>query len=324
MAAVLTRRSILGLAPFAAAAGFSPPPAVKAPWLLGANTAIDGFGLIEAIQTVWDLGFPAIEIHPMGVPDPTEGKFPGFLFDKLEARRRSEIRKALKGFRCVTTHLPYAGLDYMSASQQRRDSSIRTIEVAMEATAFFGAKLAVLHPQPPPDGADQEIGPKYLRRFREWGDRARKLRFRIALETGYPRSIRDYVRLVQEIDHEAVGATVDVGHQKLYAELAARVKPEQRSSAEGIRAYNDTTIEIIQKLGKRVFHLHVHDIDPQTWEEHKPLVHDFVDYPWLFNTLRQIGYEGVLMFEIGGKGSELPGYLRDGKRKLSEILAAPQ
>jgi sugar phosphate isomerase/epimerase len=285
-------------------------------WLMGSNTAIEGFGLIEAIRAVKQLGFEAIEIQPMGVMGPVAGKFPGFEFDRLTAGQKNEIRSELKGFRVVTAHLPYTGLDWMSAEPEKRAAAVQRVEVAMEAAAFFGARLAVLHPQPLPAGEEEKLRGEYLRRFREWGDRAKRLKFQIALETGYPRSVREYVRLVQEIDHEAVGATIDVGHQRGYAELLARVKPEKKGTAAGIRAYNDTTVEIMEKLGKKVFHLHVHDIEPATWNEHKPLIHGFVDYPRMFGVLRKIGYQGVLLFEIGGRGVDQARFLTEAQGKM--------
>ena len=257
----------------------------------------------------------------MGVPEPRAQKFPGFEFDKLDQAQRSEIRKALGGFKSVTTHLPYTGLDYMSASGEIRESSVRTVETAMEATAFFGATVAVLHPQPLPEGTLDTTWPRYLDRFRRWGDRARKLGFRIALETGYPRSVRDFVRLVKEIDHDSVGATIDVGHQSRYAELVARVKPEERSAPAGIKAYNETTFAIIEGLGAKVFHFHVHDIDPATWKEHQPLSTGFVDYPGLFQILRRINYQGLLILEISGRGTEMKELLADNKRQLEALVS---
>ena len=127
--------------------------------------------------------------------------------------------------------------------------------------------------------------------------------------------------MIREIDHEAVGATIDVGHQKQYEELVARVKPGQRSSAEGIKAYNDTTNEIALRLGKKLFHLHVHDIDPETWQE-RTVRAQFRRLRALFATLRKVDYEGVLMFEIGGKGTDQRGYLTDGMRKLNQLMKA--
>ena len=99
------------------------------------------------------------------------------------------------------------------------------------------------------------------------------------------------------------------------------MKPEDRGTPEGIRAYNDVTLEIIEKLGPKIFHMHVHDIEPTTWDEHKPLIHGFVDYPRLIATLRGIDYQGLLVFEIGGPVEELTGFFRDAKTKLEGYLA---
>jgi sugar phosphate isomerase/epimerase len=329
MLAEPSRRSLLKLGVCAAAGLFSQGAAhgfllgstASANWKIGANTAIEGCGLIPAIHTLRELGFAAIEIHPMGVPEPRADKFPGFEFDKLDPAQRQEIRKALQGFEFVTTHLPYTGLDYMSASGDVRESAVRKIETAMEATAFFGATVAVLHPQPLPEGTLDATWSRYLDRFRRWGDRARKLGFRIALETGYPRSIRDYVRLVNEINHDSVGATIDVGHQGRYAELVARVKPEEKSGPVGIKAYNETTFAIVERLGAKVFHLHVHDIDPATWKEHQPLSTGFVDYPGLFQIRRRINYHGMLILEISGPSTKMKELLADNKRQLEGLVS---
>ena len=306
----MTRRSLLALAGSGCL-----PAAARSRWELGANTAIEGYSLPEAIRAIRELEFTAIEVHPMGEPEARPGKFPGFQFDRLSGAQRKELRESLLGFRHVTTHLPYTGLNYLTHTA---DAAV--VETAMEATHYLDAKMAVLHPQPIDEAALEAMWPRYLERFREWGDRARRLGFRLALETGYPRSVRRYVRLLREIDHPYVGAAIDVGHQARYAELAARVKPEDRATAEGIRAYNDTTIAIVEQLGSKVFHFHVHDIDPATWQEHRPLMHGFVDYRRLFATLRQIGYKGILMFEIGGPAAGLAAALRDGRRKLLQLM----
>ena len=330
MLAEPSRRSLLKLGvsatlgklfPRTSAAGLFLGSAASLNWQLGANTAIEGFGLIQAIDTLHELGFTAIELHPMGVPEPRPGKFPGFEFDKLNSAQRREIRKALASFQSVTTHLPYTGLDYTSTSGDVRESGVRTIETAMEATAFVGATVAVLHPQPLPDGTLHAAWPSYLDRFRRWGERARKLGFCIALETGYPRSVREYGRLIKEIDHDSVGATIDVGHQSRYEELVARVKPEERATPTGIRAYNETTFAIIEELGPKVFHFHVHDIEPATWKEHQPLSTGFVDYPRLFQILRRIGYQGLFILEISGPGKEMKRLLADNKRQLEALLS---
>ena len=288
--------------------------------VLGANTAMAGYGLYQSIEALRRLGFPTIEIHPMGVPQPTTGKFPGFEFDTLTAAEKTKIRQSLEGFRRITTHLPYTGLDPFSRDRQIAEQSLGKIKTAMEATAYFGAELAVLHVIAPKDRPASEAWPLMVHQIREWGDYAAQHRFKIAFETGFPASVEAFLRLAHEIHHEAVGCTIDVGHQRGYKELVARVKPEERGTPNGIRAYNDVTHEIIDGLKDKVLHLHVHDIDPPTWQEHKPIGTGFVDYPRLIAKLQQIGYRGLLMFEIGGPGSEIEALLADSKRKLEAFL----
>lgn len=283
---------------------------------VGANTAITGYGLYQAIDVLRELGFPAIEIHPMGRPEPTPGQFPGFEFDRLAGAEKARLREALRGFRHVTTHLPYTDLHYFSRFEPVAEFSRRRIEVALEATAYFGAKVAVMHPLPASGLTLREQWPEMVRRFREWGEAARKAGLRLALETGYPRSVRDYVRLIREIDHEWVGATIDVGHQGGYEELAGR-----QGTPGGSEAYNDTTLEIVDRLGSKVFHFHVHDIDPATWKEHRPIGTGFVDYPRLVKKLREIGYRGLLILEIDAPAAEMRKYLADNKRRLEGFLA---
>lgn len=292
------------------------------PGVLGANTAISGYELFQAIDLIRELGFETIEIHPMGVPEATAGRFPGFQFDRLTGGEKQKIKSALSGFRHVTSHLPYTDLHYLSLFEPVAEFSVRQIDIAIEATAWLGGKLAVLHPEVPSGRTLDQAWPDVLRRMRRWGDMAKEGGLRLALETGFPRSVREFVRLIREIDHDHVGATIDVGHQSRYAELLARVKPEERGTAAGIQAYNDVTHQIIDELGEKVFHLHIHDIEPDTWQEHKPLIHGFVDYPRLFRKLQEIRYQGLLVFEIGGDPERMPGYLAEGKLKIESYLSS--
>ncbi len=291
------------------------------PAIVGSYTSIPGYGLDQAIELIRQLGFQTIEMHPMGVADPRPGLSPGFQFDRLSEEERRKVKSAVAGFRHVSTHLPFSDLHYFSPFEPIAEFSVKQIDIALEASAYIGAELANIHAQKAAQQTLEQIWPVMLQRFRRWGDIAKKAGLRLAIETGYPRSVRNFVRLIQEIDHESVGATIDVGHQSRYAELVSRVKPEERGTPKGIKAYNDVTHEIIDRLGPKVFHLHVHDIEPDTWKEHKPLYHGFVDYPRLIKKLRKIGYTGLLVFEIVGPASERGKHLSDSKRKLEEYLA---
>lgn len=291
------------------------------PNLIGANTAISGYGLFDAIRLLKKLGFRTIEIQNLvGSPKPTLGAFPGFRFDEANEDLKNQIKDALADFQLVTTHLPYTGLEYFAPGGEQARNGIRTFEMALEATAFLGAKIGVMHPKPGPGMSLEETWPLMIRRIRRWGDAAKAGGFRIALETGYPLSVRDFVRLVHEVDHEFVGAAIDVGHQSQYEELLQRIKPEGRNTPAGVQAYNDINMELVERLGDKLIHFHVHDVDPETWKEHKPLVHNFIDYPRLIARLGELNYQGVLVFEIGGDPQLMPLHLSNAKRKLEAWL----
>ncbi|MBM3753853.1 MAG: sugar phosphate isomerase/epimerase [Acidobacteria bacterium] len=289
-------------------------------WPLGCNTAVQGYGLFAAIELLRRLEFPVIEIHPMGKPEPVPKVFPGFQFDKLDAADKRKIRAALRPFRLVTTHLPYTGLNWLSPDPAIRAHAVRTIDTALDGSAYFGAKLAVLHPQPLPNQPWIDRRSEYVDGIGRWASRAASLGVRIAIETGFPLSVKDFTDLVGALPMANIGATIDVGHQGRFTDLTSRVPPEDRAKPESIRAYNDTTIRIIETLGKRVFHLHVHDIDPDTWVEHKPMVHGFVDYPRIFAALDRAGYRGALVLEIGGDPEKMPGYLTAARDKFKAWL----
>ena len=286
---------------------------------VGANTAIDGLGLFEAIAVLKRLGFNALEFHPMGTPVPTPGEFPGFKWNTLEAAQRTRLKEALKSFPYLTAHLPYRGINYFSTGAAEAAKGIATVDEALEGSLWLGAKTMVIHPLRSDRTFEQHL-PVMVKEFRRWGDRAAKSGARLALETGYPSSVKEFVTLIREINHPAVGATLDVGHQKTYTELLARVKPEEKGTPKARQAYNDVNIELVRQLGEKLIHLHIHDIDPATWQEHKPMETGFVDYPRLLSELAKVNYKGLFIFEIGGDPKKMEGYLRDGKRKFEGFL----
>ena len=304
----MTRRLFLSTAALAAAA--------KRKWPIGANTAIQGYSLSQAIQLIKVLQFEVIEIHPMGRPQPTPKVFPGFQFDQLTSAEKSQIRAQLKPFKQITTHLPYSGLNWLSANPQEKQKAIQTVDIALEGSAYFGARTAVLHPQTLTQETWKARQGEYTEAILRWATNAAKLGVKIAVETGFPHSIDDFVSLIQSINHPNLGATIDVGHQGRFIELTSKIPAESRSLPASIKAYNDTTNTILARLGPKVFHLHVHDIDPETWVEHKPLVHNFVDYPRLYQTLASIDYKGSLALEIGGPPEQMPANLKEARAKL--------
>ncbi len=309
---------------FQLAVGLGALPAIAGrlgPDRLGANTAIAGMGLLEAIGTLREIGFATIEIQAMGVMAPVAGRFPGFEFDRLSGEEKRRIREALRGVRHVTTHLPYAGLHFFDADPGAAGPSRQRLKIALDGAAYFGSELAVVHTTTPAGESVEQAWPDMIRTFRGWGDAAAKAKCKLAIETGTGGidNGRDFLRLIREIDHEWVGCTLDVGHQIRYKEFAERVAADERSTPAGIRAYNDVTLAIVEGLGSKLFHLHVHDIDPRTFHEHVPVGTGVIDYPRLFGTLRQMDYEGLLVLELAAP--DMRASLRDSKSRLERLLS---
>lgn len=299
-----------------------PPPASEhafAPHVVGANTAISGYGMFEALDTLREIGFRTVEMQSfVGTLEPSPGEFPGFPFDRLSGEDKERVRAAFQPFEHVTVHLPYEeSMPYIDPADE---AGARTIETCLEGAAYLGAKLAVLHPQP--RGTDLEANwSTAVERIREWGAFAADRGIRLAPETGAPNSLDKLVRFLDEIDHDNVGVTLDVGHQARFEELA-HIPESDRATPEAIAAYNDLNVRIVETLGDKLVHVHTHDIEPATWAEHKPLIHGFIDYPKLIAALRKIEYGGVLVFEIGGDPEKMPGWLREGKQKMDAWTAA--
>lgn len=300
------------------------PPSAAAPHsfvphVVGANTAITGYGFFEAVELLRTLGYRSIEVQNLvGALEPTEGAFPGFRFDQTSQADKERILAALAPFDAVTVHLPYE--DWMPYIDPSDSEGLAALEMCLDAAGYLGAQLAVLHPQP-------RVGDIYttwdtaVERVRKWGAMAEERGFRLACETAMPNSLPDLERFLDAVNHDNVGVTLDVGHQARWKELS-EIPEADYAKPESIRAYNDLNIAITRALGSKLLHTHTHDIEPQTWAEHKPLVHGFIDYPRFLQALREIEFGGLLMFEMGGEPAKMPEYLRDGKAKMDAWVNA--
>jgi len=132
-----------------------------------------------------------------------------------------------------------------------------------------------------------------LETFRELGDYAATQRIRIGVETGFPNTIKDYVRLIQEIDHEYVGATLDVGHLVAYFDRKTLIiNPNV--------IYNDILLKMVKLLGEssKLFHIHLHDVRREDLRDHRALGHGIIDFPKFFKALADVNYDGLLIFEF--------------------------
>jgi hypothetical protein len=101
---------------------------------------------MDSLALLRKLDFPVVEIHPMGTPGATPGRFPGFEFDRLTQQQKSAIREALTGFRHITAHLPYSGLDYFAKDDAVAAAAEKVVDTALEGSAYSGRRFAFCIP----------------------------------------------------------------------------------------------------------------------------------------------------------------------------------
>ena len=158
--------------------------------------------------------------------------------------------------------------------------------------------MVVIHMNPKPSFTLSEFWVEMLDVCRELGDYALNRKVLIGVETGFPPDVEDYINLIRSIDHQAVGATVDVGH------VRNSVAANLRSTAAGIQEFNDNLMKIVSDLGDKVFHFHLHDVRDRDWRDHRTAGTGIIDFPRLFAYLLDSNYDYLMTFELEEENKE--------------------
>lgn len=289
---------------------------------IGSETYFPGYSLYEALKTLKYLGFCTVELHAFGVPEAHAGMTPGFDFKELTMKQKDTITEAIDDFKHISVHLPYSGLNFFSSDREYSQQSIKKFEYAMEGAAYFKAELATFHIMEPEGRELENAWEDIIKQCRIWGDMGAEMNLPLAIETGFPNSAEQFIQLIRDIDHPWVGVNVDVGHQIWYDEFSSKINNDQLSTKENIKSYNDLMHYIIDNLSDKLMIMHVHDIDPETWSEHRSLKYDTIDYPRLFRKLKDINYDSFLIFEIAppNRPPYKPAVLANDKRKMENFM----
>ena len=119
---------------------------------------------------------------------------------------------------------------------------------------------------------------------------------KLGVETGYPEEAQTFARLVREIDHPAVGATLDVGH------VRNSVPKDQWGTDAGIAKLNDDIAYLVETLGDTLIHFHIHDVRRADFRDHRGLGNlddnGVIDFPRLVSTLARTPYAGLWILEL--------------------------
>jgi sugar phosphate isomerase/epimerase len=55
---------------------------------------------------------------------------------------------------------------------------------------------------------------------------------------------------------------------------------------------------MVDQLGERIYHVHLHDVRPTDWRDHRAPGRGLIDWPRLFAALVDLRYPDLLSFEL--------------------------
>ena len=94
----------------------------------------------------------------------------------------------------------------------------------------------------------------------------------------------------------AVGATVDVGH------VRGCVPRERWGTPAGVEELNQHIAYLLQTLGEKVVHFHIHDVRRADFRDHRGLgdaaTNGVIDFPRLMTQVTGSGYAGLWILEL--------------------------
>ena len=119
-------------------------------------------------------------------------------------------------------------------------------------------------------------------------------------------SYRLYLKLIKEVKHPAVGATLDLGHCAYFKEIV-------ELKSEKVEALNNLILRLILELREDLVNLHVHNVAYRDsvdftkipypyWTgdliDHRSLETGLIDYVKVCEALKDMGYKGFYVIEL--------------------------
>ncbi|MFW5867932.1 MAG: sugar phosphate isomerase/epimerase family protein [Armatimonadota bacterium] len=260
---------------------------------IGFNTAsLPDRPLDEALATGRTIGLRCVELLAFEGYHHTAGELAGLFFDELSAPERENLAQQVGDFERVAVHAPFWDTLPFTPNPATRAASRAQLRRTIEVTGEIGAETVTTHVIPRAGRELSYFRADVLDFYRELGDVAADAGVTVTIETGYPQAIDEFAGLIAEIDHPAVGANVDVGH------LRGLLSEEQRAPSAIADAYNALLARHLRSLGGRIYHMHLHDVRPAGVRDHRECGTGIIDYEATFGYLLEIGYEGMMTFEL--------------------------
>lgn len=250
-----------------------------------------GLELHEALRTAKEIGFRSVMSLPGG-PNTRHslGEFPTLRFYELNEEERDGLKESLRWFKHIAIHQAWND-DWKSW---------------MDCAAYLEAEIVTIHHRPEIPVEDQA---EHLRKV---GNYAMRRGIRVGIENVGGNS-GGFVSLIESVKHPSVGATLDVGHCAYFDEIKSI--SDARKRAEEL---NELVEKLVKKLDGRLFHLHVHNVRPGDWRDHRSVPEGVIDFPRLFSALKGIDYGGLFVMEL--EESEMIEKAEESGRYISELL----
>ncbi len=210
-----------------------------------------------------------------------QDKWRGFDLAAAPAAELARLKAMLRDFQDVDIHAPSASwasldTDLTSPDATTRERAFDALRRLLERCAQCGVKVLTLHGGHQPALTRDEWHRRLAEALAKADPPARQCNVKIGVEltTSY--------ELVTAPALSNTGLTVDTGHM-------------QFDAAAGYREYG-TLGALIESVGPRVFHMHMHDYDGA--RDHLAIGSGRIDFGEIWRALAEIGYDGSLCLEL--------------------------
>jgi sugar phosphate isomerase/epimerase len=245
-----------------------------------------------AVERAHTLGFQSIELLSVEGSRHSVGLLPGIWFDEMSAEGLERLGVALAPFTHTSVHAPFVDAPLFTYNRRIAQEALRQVKACIAVAGRLGMRAVAVHANRRGQLDARDYWDDMVHVCRELGDTATEAGTVVALETGYPDRYQQFLDLVRQVDHPAVGACVDIGHVAFLQESGPR------GTDDGVANYNRNLIELCRELGPRLVHMHLHDVRKVDWRDHRQLGSGVIDLPALARALSEIDYDGLMQFEL--------------------------
>lgn len=232
----------------------------------------------------------------------------GFTAGELNVRHfdlaGDELRTLVDGLRRLTFHLPHDEAHRLL----QRDPSDDPVVVARHRDLIaracdLGVDTFVLHLMNITDHRLEDYWDRSIHIARQMGDIVGRYGAVVGLENCYPIVRYGPVaeRFLAQVDHPAVGMTLDTGHfwsAVIEDELGHGKEWSLWNTPEGADQLNAHLYEMARTVPDRIVNIHMHNLRHSDWKDHQPVGEGIMEYGPFFEALRVSGYRRTVTVEI--------------------------